>query len=803
MRIADAAKNAARQLRADTAYSIIAVATMTLGMAAAAAIFSVVRGVMLRPLPYPDADALVAVQEFQPAMQRDQTTVSAADYGELRASARAFDGLTAFTNSEFVLSDGSDAERVIGALGDENLFPVLGVRLRLGRAFERAEVGQMPARVVVLSSPLWRRRYGSDPRIVGRSIVIDGDPYTVIGVTPDGFEFPRNASMNRDIDLWVPRRTSGMMMMRRAMRPLTVIGRLRAGIGISRAQAELQAVADRLAASNAATNAGWSIRAVPLRDVIVGRVRPALRMLFVCVAALLLVACINVSTAALARIVKRRQSLGVRLALGASHPALVELLLGESVFLALLAGVIATPLSVAVRVRMMQLAPVSIPRQSGVHLDGATLGFTLLLVVFVGVVTGTAPVLWFRRLDVRSLLGEGGGSLGSLKTRRALAVLMTAQLAVGCVLFGVTARLYATYAELDRIDPGFVADGVTTATLALSDAKYQSPRARSTMTTQLLGRVRALPGVKRAAVGSLLPMSGGIMSSGYQVLGIAADSTASAALRAVSGDFFETLGIPLREGREISGIDDASAPLVAVINQALARESFGGRPPVGAALRIAAPGRDSAEIFRVVGVVGDAKEKDLRSPASPIVYLSDRQASFPHTVLLVRSTGAAPMRAIRAAIHELDPSLALDDVGSLSAKVRETYALQIFLLSVLIVFAVSSASLIMVGVYGTVSYVVSAEMRAIGLRMALGATSARVLRLVLARTMRLATFGSAAGVFMLLLAPSVTATFASSGGGSWRDAAAATVAVVSIAVLASVIPALKASRLDPAAVLRE
>lgn len=803
-RIARDLRDASRQLRVDKAYSLVVVVTMTIGIAAVAAIFAVVRGVILRPLPYRQANALVALQEFQPALRRDQTSMSYADFLDVRASARSFEALAAFNYSEFVLSEGYEAERVIGATVDPELLPMLGMPPMLGRVFERGESGQSPARVAVLAHSLWRRRYRSDPGVVGRSIVIDGDPYIVIGVMPERFEFPRNVAMNRDIELWTPRRTNPAMVARRAMRTLTVVGRLRPGIDVAVAQAELTILGDRLASADAQANTGWQLRAVPLRDVMVGRVRPTLLMLFACVVALLLIVCVNVSAAALARIVARRQVLGVRLALGASQGVLAELLLSESTFLALLAGALALPFSAIMRGALIRIAPIAIPRQAGIGFDLATLGFTALVALIVGAVTGLGPTLWLRRLDVRSFLTDSGRTMGgSRATRRTLAAFVIVQVALGTLLFGLTTRMYAAYARLNRVDPGFAAQAVTTASIALPGMRYQDARTRTALSEQLLDRVRALPGVDRAAVGSLLPMSGGMMSSGYEIVGTDVDSTTIAALRTVSSDFFQTVGIPLKAGRVIERTDDESAPLVAVVNEALVRQSLSGHA-VGATIRVAAPGRDSAESFQVVGLVGDAKEKDLTAPATPIIYFSNRQASFPHTVLLLRSVGPAPIGAVRVALRDLDPSLALDDVGSLADKVRATYALQVFLLIVLSVFAVVGATLIAIGIHGTVSYTVAANIRAIGVRLALGATPGTILRSVIGRTTRLAGIGCAAGTVAFFLAPRLTTLFASGGNGAGMVAAAIGVAaILAVAAAASFVPALRASHADPGAVLRD
>ena len=802
VRVAGNLRDAVRQLRADRAYSAILIVTMTIGIAAASAIFSVVRGVILRPLPYRQPDALVSVQEYQPAARRDQTAMSVAAFADLRASSTSFEGLSAFSNSEFVLSDGNAAERVIVATVDAALFPLLGTSPALGRVFENAEVGESPARVAIMAHGLWQRRYGGDRAIIGRSIVVDGNPFTVVGVMPARFEFPRNSAMDRDIELWTPRRVSPAMMMRRGMRTMTVIGRLRRDVSDVAVRAELDATGRRFAQADPAA-AGWSLRVVPLREMIVGGVRQPLLTAFACVIALLVIVCVNVSSAALARIVSRRHALGVRVALGASSGALRELLFSESVFLALMAGVLALPSSALVRAILLRIAPVAIPRQGGIESDLMAVLFTLAVAVVVGTVAALAPTLWLRRLDVRAILMDSGHAASSSRfIRQALGGFVVVQLALGTILLGATTELYSTYASLSHIDPGFRSAGVTTASIALRGARYQNTQARVALTEQLLDRIRSLPGVEHAAVGSLGPLSGGMMTGGYRVLGIDSDSARTAALRAVSADFFATLGVPVREGRTIGRGDGADAPLVVVVNQSFVRQAFAGRSPIGTALMLNAPGRDSTEAFQIVGVVGDAKEKDLQSPGSAIIYFSNAQASFAHTVLMVHAAGEPPIAAIRGALRDLDRTLALDDVGGLTAKVRASYALQAFLLIVVAAFAANGAILIGIGVYGAAAFAVTAELRSIGVRVALGASPGMMVRQVIGRTARLAAIGSAAGALVLTVAPAFNPVLALGGASRFFGPAIAASIVVAIATIATLLPARRAGLADPAELLR-
>jgi len=796
------AESAVRQLRREPAYSAMMIATLAIGIAAAAAIFSVVRGVILRPLPYADARSIVAIQEYETAHQRDQTTVASANLPRLRV-AQSLGALAAFSYSEYVVSDDRGAERIIGARVDGDLPIVLGVRPVLGRAISNDETGPNPARVVVLSDRLWRRRFGADPAVIGRSMVLDGAPQTVVGVMPPDFEFPRNPAMTRDVDVWVPRRPASAMMMRRGMRDLFIVARLRKGFRISDAQRELTTIATHASVDDPTLNAGWGLRVIGVRDMIIGRVAPVLEMLAACVGMLVLIACANASAGGLARVTTKRQAHAVRIALGARPDSVERLLVAESLLLAAIAAVAALPLSTIIRGILIRIAPVSIPRQEGVAADGWTITFGIAVALVMGFVASIGPRIWLRRLDVTTLLADANrSSTGSRSRNRTLTAFVVTQLALGTVLLAATARLYASYAELNTVDPGFTSKSVTTATIALGGSRYGDPRARTALTGQLLEKVRALPGVDRAAVTSLLPMSGGLMSSGYRVDGVASDSSMSAALRAVSSDFFASLGIPIRQGRPIEQTDRESAVRVVVVNQALERQSFGGSSALGKSILVTPPGSQSAESFTIVGIAGDAKEKDLLGPATPVIYFSDQQASFPHSVLIVRSRAAFPLPSVQNALKELDPTLALDDIGSLASRVRSSYGLQLFLLTILGTFAASAAGLIAVGVYGAVSFTVNADLRSIGIRMALGATRGRILGALMRRTALHATAGCAIGISVALLVPRLLDAESLLGDSTFGAALAGIVAVLVIAVVGTAVPARRAAMLDSLAILR-
>jgi putative ABC transport system permease protein len=713
----------------------------------------------------------------------------------------SFAGLTAFSYSERVLSGDGDAERLVGANVDGSLLSTLGIAPLLGRGIDNGDLGDNPSRVAVIAHGLWTRRFGADRALVGRSITIDGEQHVVVGVMPERFEFPRSAQMDRDVEVWMPRRPPPPMMVRRGIRDLTVVARLRSGVTRAQADAELAGVSARMGRENSQLNGGWASRAVGLRDVVIGRVRPTIAMLSVCVLVLLLVACINASAATLARTTSRRQAFGVRLALGASGGRLVDIVLAEVGLVALVASVAAIPIGTLLRTGLIRLAPVAVPRQQGIAVDVVTVVFSVLIALFTASLAVVAPVAWLRRIDIRSFLGESPrASTGTRRRSRGLAGLVTAQLAFGTALLVVTLTLYAGFVRINRVDPGFVSDHVTTATIPVRGVRYREPAARAAMTAQLLAKVRAIPGVDAAAAGTLMPMSGGLMAGSYQVVGGSSDSSSTAVLRAVSDDFFRTLGIRVEEGRGIGNTDDANAAPVVVVNRELVRRAFGGRPALDASIRLTPPGADVPRLFRIVGVVANAKEKDLLGPDSPIVYFSDAQASFPHTVLAVRSRGEAPIAAMRAALREVDGSLALDDVSALESKVRATYSLQYFLLSVVGAFALGALVLIAVGVYGAASFAVNADLRAIGVRLALGASPRQILGTLFARTLVPAAIGCGAGLLASMLAMRWLAI--AGFGVDLAGAVIGTLGILGLVCAAIWQPAWRAKNTDPLTVLR-
>lgn len=793
-----AVRDAIAQLRREPVAAAFLTLTIAVGVAASVAIYSVARGVVFRPLPYRHAESLVAIEEYEPRRHLNPGGVAFASLPRYRALPGVA-ALTAFSYAEAVVSGAGDAERVIVANADGDLFRTLGVRAQWGRGIEPADGGGAAARVAVLSNEFWRRRYGADPTWIGRSIALDGEPYTVVGVTGENFEFPRSPSMDRDVALWIPRRPPSPMMLRRGARDLTVIARLARGVSLDAIQSQLSARTVAARQGDGPGDAGWNARAVGLRDMVIGRVRPVIGLLSACVGMLFFIACANASAAMLARTTVRRGSYAVRMALGASTAQVLGVVLAEAGLISGAAVAVAIPLSLAVRATLVRLAPAAIPRQSGIVWTGST----TLVAASVGIVASlgsvAAALLWLNRIVPKDLLNESRTSSGSRARTRALATFVSAQAALGTMLFGATLALYARYVQLNSVDPGFETTGVTTGTIPMRGMRYRNAAARWNLTSQLVGRIEAIPGVQSAAVATLMPLGGGLMSGPYSVRDVATDSSSTAAMRAVSPHFFQTLGIAVRQGRVIGSADGPDSPPVAVVNEAFVKHGLGPRAALGASVTLTPPGEDVPREFSIVGVVANAKEKDLASEDSPIVYLSDAQASFPHTVLALRSRGPAPIAAVRAALHDLDPSLALDDVVPLAARVRATYALQTFQLAVLAMFAASALVLIAIGTYGAVAFVTDADTRATAVRLALGAPPGRIALDLLLRTSRWAMSGCVVGLALGIGLRSPLGL--AHGVGDNVGIVAGALIVLAVALAATGRPSLRAAKVDVLAAL--
>ena len=809
---------AARALRRNPAFAVVAVLTAALGIGATTAVFSVVDGILIKPLPFPEADRLVSVWSANPRQGDDPFTTSPPDFRELAsADTRAVRSLAAFYPTAFTLAVGGDEPlRVSGARVSPTFFATLDVAPRHGRAFLPADGEYGAHRVLLISDGLWARAFGRDAAIVGKTVTLDREPFTVVGVMPPEVRFPE-----RRTDAWVPIAFEpGNALNTRGNYFLQIVGRLGPSAAIAQAHDALHRIAARVAAEHPEGNM-TTVRLVPLRDQLVGAgVRSALLVFFGAIALVLLIACVNLASLLLARGAARQRELAVRTGLGASRGRLVRQLLAESLLIGVLGGV-AGALLAAVGVTALRAGgPADLPRLDEVAVDARALAFVTLLSVVTAVGFGLAPALQTSRASAAMALREGGRGSVTGTRRRTREILVAVQMALAVVLLVGSGLLIRSFAEVARVDPGFRVESVLTMSIPLPRSQYSSGPPMWAFLDQVLERVRALPGVRSAAATSALSLAGGYwgkrISFADRAPATSLDQVPHVGYRVVTRGYFETMGVTVRAGRVFDENDRAGGPGVVVVNETAARKFWPGRSPIGATIWMGSPealiaGRLPSSFrfprLRVVGVVGDERFMALDQPAGPEVYqLSTQVTERGSDKYLVVRSDADPLvlaGAVRREVRTLDPYQPVAEVATMSQLVHGALAQRRFSATLLGTFAALALTLAAVGLYGVVSYSVTQRRRELGLRMALGASARRVLALVLKQGLRPAIAGAVVGLAaaVVLTRLMTSMLFAVAPGDPLTMLAVAGV-LGAVAVLASVVPARRALRVHPAEALR-
>ncbi len=787
---------ALRQLARTPAFTAVAILTIAVGIGATSAMFSVVNGVLLRPLPYPEPDGLVRVHEVVP--QYGRFSVAPGTFLDWRQQSTVFESLAAYSGNSVTFTGGDGPERLPTAAVSAELFDVLRVKPALGRAFTREEDAPGAAGVVVLSHGGWQRRFGSDPSVLGRSITLSGRPSTIIGVMPAGFYFP-----SRDAELWTPLALDPAKASRGA-HYLGVVARTKAGFSVQQAEAEMKTVADRLAREFPDTNAGESAAVVPLHEQVVGRIRPALLTLFAAVGFVILIACANVANLLLVRASVRERELAIRTALGASRRRLVMQMLAESVLLALAGGTLGVLLASLAVPAIRTLSAGSLPRVEDVALDGRVMAFAALASLLTGLVFGLAPAWQASRASVGDALKEGsrGSAAGGGRARSALLV---GEVALSMVLLVGATLLLRSFDRLTSVNPGFDAERVLAFQVALPQTTYAEDHDRIRFFDALLQRLELLPQVRTAGMVQTLPMRGGYVLS-FAIQGrppAKPGEEPSARHRSVSARYFATLGIPLLRGRVFDERDVAGAPMVAVVDQAFADRHFPSEDPIGRGLDI---GNGTEGFYEIVGVVANVHHDGLDADPAPTMYVPFGQDVFSSMWLVARTDGepAQLAGAARVAVRGIDSGLPASRMGPLVDAVSDSVAPRRFSMLLLGLFALIALFLAAVGLYGVVAYAVSQRTREIGVRMAIGAQAWDVCRLVLGGGMRLALAGVAVGTAAALaLARLVASLLFEVTPFDPLSYAATALLLLAVAALACYVPASRAMRLDPLVALRE
>ena len=804
------ARYAVRQLRANPMFATVMILTLALAIGANSAIFSVIEGVLLRPLPYPRADRIVRI--FLDSPMYPHFPLNPWDFRDYRDRSRSFTGLAAFTRSDMQLSSGSGQPEMLNGFGiTAGFFDVLGLRPELGHEFDRGNEVANSACQVIVSDRLWRTRFAADPNIIGRKITLNAMPFTVIGVMPPGTEHPGNefhsVPYGQHVDVWTPFWFEGNAT-QRGSHYIEGFGRLKDGVTAGAAQSELDAIMAELVHEHGADVKRWHVLVVPLDQEIVGSSRPMLLMLLGSVGTVLLIACANAANLLLARAASRRRELAVRLALGAQRVRLVRQMLTESLMLALAGGILGLTLAMGGVKAIVSLLPEDFPRVADIHVSAPVFWFTLGIALGTGILFGLFPALQASRTDPRQGLHEGGRTLTSGRHQQRLrSALVISEVTLACVLLIGAGLMLRSLLKQMHLDPGFQQDHVLTATLSLPEADYKDGEPVVLFCQEMMRDLEALAGVQAAGAGSDLPWTGWDENTSFDIEGRQPPPNTffHARYHVATPDYFRALGTPLVAGRYFTdGDKNHDAPLVVAINEAMAKKYWPGEDAVGKRITFEDHPKEK-DWMTVVGVVGDVKDKPNSPAAAPGLWWPHAQAPFHDVAVVVRFKGdpAAMTTALRDEVHRLNPGLAIAHVQRMDQIVEESVAAPRMEFVLVGLFGALAIVLAGIGTYGVIAYTVSQRTTEFGLRMALGAQRGDLMRMVLSQGARLVVPGAAIGVLLALalgramksliygVRPNDPATFVAVAG-----------IVVVVALLASYIPARRAAKADPMRALR-
>ena len=777
-----------RMLWKNPGFTLIAVVALGLGIGANTAIFSVVNAVLLRPLPYKDADRLVYIG------------LSLPDYKDVEESNQVFDGMAVFASNQYNLAGTENAEQVLGAIVSTNFFPLLGTA-QLGRTFTPAD-DQEP--LAVISHDLWQRRFGAAADVLGKTLSLSGKPHTIVGVMGPEFQFP-----NSQFKVWV---TFGSAMsatpeqaQNRQLRIFRSIAHLKPGVTLPIAQADVDAISNRLQQQYPDSNAGVRLRVVSIYERLVGDVRPALLIILGTVGLILLIACANVANLLLARTTAREREIAIRSALGAGRWRVVRQLLTESVLLATIGGALGVLLAAWSIDLLPALGAQDIPRADAIRIDMPVLLFTLGASLLTGILFGLAPALQSAKVNLNESLKEGGrDSVGGSRGRRLRGALVVAEVALAVVVLIGAGLLIKSFSRLLHVDAGFRAENLLTMNINLSN--YKEPQKRAALVNQLLEQIKRIPGVEVVGGATGLPPQTPQRATSFEVEGLPnlnPDESGSYFI-AATPDYFRALETPLTAGRAFNERDTGSAPPVVIINQSLARRLFPDKEAVGQRLKLVNP-EQQADWREIVGIVGDIKYSGLDDPGESTIYTPFAQTPFLWSYFMVRTTHspAGINASIQRAVSAVDENLMAARIQPMERLVSEAVAQPRFNALLLAIFAGLALVLATVGIYGVISYSVMQRTREIGIRMALGAQGSDVLKLVVGQGMILALLGVCVGLGAAFLLTRLMASLL------FNVSATDPLTFVMIALLlafvalvATYIPARRAMRVDPMVALR-
>ncbi|MBK9316619.1 MAG: ABC transporter permease [Acidobacteria bacterium] len=802
-----------RSLLKNRSFTIIAVVALAIGIGANTAIFSVFNSILIKPLPYQDADRLVILYHHYPKLEL-KASVSAVGYNHYQKNVKSFESLGAFTGWAANLTGIDSPERLTGGAVTHTFFSTLGVKPIKGRAFLAEEEQAGKNRVVVVTDGLWKRRFGADPNLVGKSIMLNGENHTVIGIMPPEFQF--GSEFGQQVEIYSPTVFTPPQLDTNnwGFEFLFALVRLKPGVSIEAAQTELDTIAtgvrrQYMGETGTSLAGNWTLLLENFRENIVGDIRPALNILMVAVGLVLLIACANVANLLLARASGRQKEMALRSALGAGRGRIIRQLLTESVLLAIIGGACGLLLAYGGIKLLVALSPDNIPRTNEVGIDILALIFTIGISILTGLIFGVAPAWQISRTDLHETLKEGGRT-GTSQARRGIRnLLVVVEVAIALVLLIGAGLLIRSFLKVQQIDPGFRPDQLLVMQLALPETKYPEPADRDRFYQSMVQKVRAIPGVQEAGISTSVPMSGSNASASFTIEGreVAQGEMSPWGNRWSAGQtYFQTMAIPLIKGRYFEERDSADSPLVAIIDITMARKFWPNEDPLGKRISFSRDDNGERSWREIVGVVGHVKQKGLEGDSPVQYYIPHRQIPSSNVYLAIRSRQADPSSltgVVRNEIQSIDRELPVFKVTTMEQLVAASIMQRRFAMVLLGAFAFIALLLAAVGLYGVMSYSVAQRTHEIGIRMALGARESSVLGMVIRQGMLLTLIGLVMG---LVIAFALTRVMASQvfGIGTTDPLTFSLLSgsLLVVAFLASYIPARRATRVDPMIALR-
>jgi putative ABC transport system permease protein len=797
---------ALRMFKRNWGFTLTALTVMALSICATVAIFSAVNAIILRPLPYQHSDRLLMVWGSQPKVPK--APASPADFLDWKTQTTTLESLAAYSGQSFNLTGAGDPERIEGAVVSPNFFQVLEMQPLLGRAFNESDQQSSGNRLALISEGLWRRRFGGQNSIIGSKLLLNEESFEVVGVLPRDFQFPER------VDLWVgpkqqvpepPVVLSGNILEMRNVRYLGTVARLKPGVQLEQAQADMSAIAGRLAEQYPDSNEQHQIRLVPLKEEIVGNVKPVLLMLLGATALVLLTACSNVGNLLLGRAITRRKEVTTRLALGASRLRIAQQVLTESVLLSLVAGALGLLLARFAITALIAIGPATIPRAAQISIDGTVLLVTLLISILTGISFGLAPALQSRTANLTEALNEGArGSSSGPGQHRLRSALVTSQVALSFALLICGGLMFKSFYRLQNVNLGFDPDSVLTMQISLPRAKYSDPKQVSGFYDQTLKRVAALPGVKTVGAISKLPLTGTGISGGIVIEGRPLNPSEQLTMdrRTITEDYFRAMSIPLKQGRFFTS-SDWSNPNLVIINETGAKRYWNGENPVGRRLRFE---ENEDKWVEIVGVVGDVRQSSIEAEPKPELYIPYFYSpSHNMTVVAKLSSAATPSAAsFRSEVTAVDKSQPVYNIRTMDQVVDEALAQPRFSVVLLGIFAATGLLLAVVGLYGVMTTAVANRTHEIGIRIAVGARPATIVRMILVQGAVPVLIGLGLGLFLAFALTrslgSLLFMVPSADLGTYLIASGFFVLLMFVA---SLIPAWRASKLSPTLAIRE